>query len=236
MQTLFGFSALDAFALVFFCAVWMSHYYIVNRSVWRDKTITSAMKVMRGRWMDNVVNRGDSPKDAVIQTALQQGVLFFASTTVLLIGGLAAGLGAAERGIAVLQEIPLSTTETALHWEVKILLVVFIFVYAFFKFAWSYRLYNYVMIMIGAAPEGSDDNIDEHKKLHAKKLTMAHALAAKHFTTGLNSYFFALAAITWFINAWLFVAATIWVALVLYRRAFRSEFLQIIIMVSDAKQ
>ena len=27
-----------------------------------------------------------------------------------------------------------------------------IFVYAFFKFAWSYRLFNYFAIMVGAAP------------------------------------------------------------------------------------
>lgn len=221
---------IDGCALCFFFTIWASHYYVINRSVLRERTITSAMEAMRGRWMDNVVQRGDSPKDAIIQNALQQGVLFFASTTVLLIGGLVAGLGAADRGVAVLSELPLSTTSTTFQWEVKILLVVFIFVFAFFKFAWSYRLYNYVLIMIGAAPLESDEESRELKIQHAKKLALAHALAAKHFTTGLNSYFFALAAITWFLNAWLFMLSTLWVALVLYRRAFRSEFLKIVKM------
>jgi uncharacterized membrane protein len=229
MQTYFGFSTLDAFALLFFFATWASHYFVINRSPLRVNTITSGMESMRAQWMDNVVVRGDSPKDAIIQNTLQQGVLFFASTTVLLIGGLVAGLGAADRGVAVLSELPLSTTSTSIQWEIKILLVLFIFVFAFFKFAWSYRLYNYVLIMIGATPE-TDRASTEQITHHARKLTLAHALAARHFTTGLNSYFFALAAITWFLNAWLFIAATVWVALVLYRRAFRSEFLKIVKM------
>jgi uncharacterized membrane protein len=65
---------------------------------------------------------------------------------------------------------------------------------------------------------------------YAKKLARLHALAAKHFTMGLNAYFFALAAFTWMFNAWLFIGATVWVAMVLYRRAFRSEFLKIVKM------
>lgn len=227
MQMLSGFSPLDGFALLFFFFNWTSHYYIVNLSPLRKHTITSTMVRVRGCWMENVVSRGESPKDAIIQNGLQQGVLFFASTTVLLIGGLVAGLGSAERGVAVLQGLPLSTTSTAFQWEFKILLIVFIFVFAFFKFAWSYRLYNYVLIMIGAAPDVVEENDREAQAQYAKTLTLAHALAARHFTTGLNSYFFALAAFTWFLNAWIFAASTFWVVLVLYRRAFRSEFLKI---------
>ena len=215
---------IDALALVFFFSVWVSHYYIVNQSRWSDITITSEMTQMRERWMLNVVVRGDSPIDAIIQNGLQQGVMFFASTTVLLIGGLVAGLGAAERGVAVLQELPMSTTGNTAQWEIKILLVIFIFVMAFFKFGWSYRLYNYTLIMIGAVP--CRNPTEQELTLYAKRLTKLHALAAKHFTTGLNAYFFALAAFTWFVNAWVFMVATIWVALILYRRAFRSEFLR----------
>ena len=30
--------------------------------------------------------------------------------------------------------------------------LILIFIYAFFKFAWSYRLFNYVAILLGAMP------------------------------------------------------------------------------------
>ena len=226
MPLAYGFSVLDVVALMMFFACWAGHYYVINLSRWRKFTITAKMLEMRERWMLNVVARGESPVDAIIQNGLQQGVLFFASTTVLLIGGLVAGLGAADAGVAVLQQLPLVTTSTAVQWELKILLVIFIFVMAFFKFAWSYRLYNYTLIMIGASPKDSAD--EQTLAAYAKKMALLHALASKHFTTGLNTYFFALAAFTWFVNAWAFMIASLWVVMVLFRRAFRSEFLRLL--------
>ena len=228
MPSLYGFSLLDLFALGLFFVTWIGHFYVVNHSRFSSLTITSAMVDKREQWMRNVIKREGSPFDALIQNGLQQGVLFFGSTSVLLIGGLVAGLGSGDSAVAVLQEIPLSTTSSRFQWEIKILLIVFIFVFAFFKFAWSYRLYNYSLIIMGAAPDNGEDAAA--LDLYARKLSLLHALAARHFTTGLNSYFFALAAFTWFLNAWLFMIATIWVAFVLYRRAFRSSFLKILRM------
>jgi len=232
MQIDFGFSTLDLVALSWFFLVWVGHFYLINRSRFYKKTISHAMAIQRERWMLNVVARNDSPVDAILQNGLQQGVLFFASTTVLLLGGLAAGLGAADRGVALLQEIPLVTTSTQFQWEFKLLLIMFIFVFAFFKFAWSYRLYNYILILIGATPKKTNNDGEDPtpEKLinYAKKMASMHTLAARHFTTGLNAYFFGLAAFAWMINGWFFMGATIWVALVLYRRAFHSEFSKIL--------
>lgn len=234
MQHYLGFTLIDGVAIVLFFTVWIGHFYVVNSSRFRVNTISYIMAVQREKWMLNMVARDNSPIDAILQNGLQQGVLFFASTTVLLLGGLVAGLGAADAGVAVLAEIPASSTNTSFQWEVKVLLIVFIFVFAFFKFAWSYRLYNYILILIGASPSEANTDAqgltEESLKTYAKKLARLHALAAKHFTTGLNAYFFALAAFTWMFNAWLFIGATIWVALVLYRRTFRSEFSRIVKM------
>jgi len=226
MQLPYEFTVVDLLAITLFFFCWIGHYYATNLSRWKKYTISAKMTDMREQWMLNVVVRGDSPVDAIIQNGLQQGVLFFASTTVLLIGGLVAGLGAADRGVEILNQLPLAADSNPVQWELKILLIIFIFVMAFFKFAWSYRLYNYILIMIGAVPKRGTD--DPALTTYAKKLSLLHALAAKHFTTGLNAYFFALAAFAWFVNAWLFIAATIWVIMVLYRRAFRSEFLRVL--------
>ena len=223
MHLPYGFTITDALAFMLFIVVWVSHYYVINHSRWRVYTITAAMTAMREKWMLNVVVRGDSPIDAIIQTGLQQGVLFFASTTVLLIGGLVAVLGASETGVAVLQGLPMVNPSNTIQMELKILLIILIFVMAFFKFAWSHRLYNYILIMIGAAP--NRDTEEQALTHYAKKLSLLHALASKHFTTGLNAYFLAMAAFAWLVSAWLFMVATVWVALVLYRRAFRADFL-----------
>lgn len=202
---------------------------MVNHSPWRSKTISVRMSVFRQRWMYNMVYRDPKMPDTLIQNTLQYGVLFFASTSILLIGALVAGLGASDQAIALLGDLPLAVTTTRSVWEIKILIVTFIFTFAFFKFAWSYRLFNYVLIMIGAAPDASVASATQKVNLidmedYAKRVGHMHTLGARHFTTGLNSYFFALAACAWFISPMLLIGATVWVSIVLYRRAFWSEF------------
>lgn len=200
------------------------------------------MAAHRLRWMHNMVHRDPKMADALIQNTLQYGVLFFASTTILLIGALMAGLGASEKAIALLSDLPFVTTPSRTAWEIKVLMVIFIFMFAFFKFAWSYRLFNYVLVLMGAAPDisvrSSMEKCGDESRIHtfdqeyidnySHCVGQLHALGAKHFTTGLNSYFFALAAVAWFLDARLFIVATVWVSIVLYRRAFRSNFLKIL--------
>ncbi len=176
-----------------------------------------------------MVYRNPKMPDTLIQNTLQYGVLFFASTSILLVGALMAGLGASDQAIELLGELPFAVSTTRTVWEIKVLLVTFIFTFAFFKFAWSYRLFNYVLIMIGAAPDVSvaeakneEDTIDLED--YAYRVGRLHTLGARHFTTGLNSYFFALAACAWFLSPLLFIASTIWISIVLYRRAFWSAF------------
>ena len=85
--------------------------------------------------------------------------------------------------------------------------------------------------MIGAAADASvpgSVGSDSENARYASAVAQMHTLGARHFSTGMNSYFFALAAIAWFLNPLLFIVATIWVSLVLYRRAFRSQFAKIL--------
>jgi uncharacterized membrane protein len=240
-----GFAPLDYIALVLFFASWVLHFWIINHSELRHKTISFRMHQHRQRWMMNMVLRDPKMPDVLIQNTLQYGVLFFASTSILLIGGLMAALGASDQAQTILKELPFASPFTQTAWELKVLLVIFIFTFAFFKFAWSYRLFNYVLIMIGGAPDPgvrqpvsqergggesavSSSRIEEYHERYATSIAQMHTLAARHFTTGMNSYFFALAAIAWFVSPLLFIVATIWVSLVLYRRAFRSQFASIL--------
>jgi len=222
-----GFSTADLVAVGFFLLSWFLHFWIVHSSPLRSRTITCHMDKMRVQWMKVHIQREAKMFDALIQNGFQHGVLFFASTSILIVGALLAGLGATDAAMDMLIDLPFSTTTTRTVWEVKVLLITCIFVFSFFKFAWSYRQFNYVMIVAGAAPESGELSA-EALDAYARKMAAMHGLAALHFTTGLNAYFFALAAFTWFLNAWVFIIATIWVSMVLYRRAFASKFVKIL--------
>jgi len=226
-----GFDRIDAVAIAVFFLAWVAHSVIVSRSPLRTRTLSYAMHAHRLRWMENSARREAKMVDALIQNSLHQGVLFFASTSILLVGALLAGLGAAEQAVSVLEDLPFTSTDSRVEWDAKVLLVAGIFTYAFFKFAWSYRLFNYVIILLGAGPDrhGAGPPSSE-AELQAWSIRMGqlHSLAAYHFTAGIHAYFHALSVMAWFVNAWLFILATLWVSLVLYRRAFGSRFLRIL--------
>lgn len=81
------------------------------------------------------------------------------------------------------------------------------------------RQSNYCCILMGAAPEATTEaSIKDRFAGHAARL---QDLAANTFNRGLRAYYFALAMMMWFVNAWVFLAAAI-----LYRREFKSKSLQ----------
>ena len=101
-----------------------------------------------------------------------------------------------------------------------------VFVHAFFKFAWAYRLFNYCSIVIGSAPVEQTDSDEAHRI--ARTAAGLNSLAGQHFNRGVRAYFFSLGALGWFLHPYLFMLASAWVVVVLYRREFRSRSLRLL--------
>jgi uncharacterized membrane protein len=86
---------------------------------------------------------------------------FFASTSLLAVGGALALMRAPEEAMAITAYLPLSEPTSRAVWELKVFGLAVILVYAFFKFAWTYRVFNYAAIMMGAVmhEEGSRERM-----------------------------------------------------------------------------
>ena len=99
-----------------------------------------------------------------------------------------------------------------------------IFVIAFFKLAWAFRLYNNCSVMIGAAPPPPVETAAA--EAYAERAGQVLGFAAQHANRGLRAYFFALAILAWFVHPYAFMAASTWIVVVLWRREFRSRTLR----------
>jgi uncharacterized membrane protein len=117
-----------------------------------------------------------------------------------------------------------------LVFEFKILVLVVIFVYAFFRFSWSMRQYTFVALLIGGMPPAEDFARGEASTRHryADRAAAMTGLAAETFNGGLRAYYFSFAALGWFFSPMLFALATLLVAGILYSREFRSEVLTLL--------
>lgn len=221
----FGFTGLDAVAVLWFFVWWIGYARFAEWHGKRAPSLLSAMVMYRRDWWERLLMRELRMIDTAIIASLSNTSTFFASTTLLILGGLLALLGTTEKVVAVVQGLPFKARPaTAELWEIKILLLVAIFIYAFFKFTWSIRQFNMASVLVGAAPPVPSDP-REHSGYIERAATVSH-YAAEHFNYGLRAYYFALAALAWFVNAWLFMAVSTWVVLVLYWREFRSRALE----------
>jgi uncharacterized membrane protein len=213
------FTPLDFFGFGWFLLAWIGYTAFARSGRRKHRTISAVMNRFRRQWLLEMSRREVRLVDVNALASLAHNVTFFASTTILVIGGLFAMLGASDRAIGALTGLPFAVRTTQAVWEVKVLLLIVLFVYAFFQFAWASRMSNYCAILIGAAPEIGDEPASS---IHAERAARMTNLMGHHFNLGLRAYFFALAFLGWFVHPWLLIIATTWVVAVNYWREFRS--------------
>jgi uncharacterized membrane protein len=124
--------------------------------------------------------------------------------------------------LTVFAEVPFGLATTRLAWELKVIGLAVIFVYAFFKFAWSYRLFNYAAILMGAVPLQRDEATPEAMAA-VKRVAALHVVAGKHFNRGQRAFFFALAYLGWFVGPYALFVSTAAVLVAMWRRQFSSD-------------
>ena len=221
MLTEFGFGAWDVEALGFFVVTWFVYGWIADSSRFRYKSITASMDGERLQWMQMATRRELRVIDTGVMSVLVTGISFFASTTIFVIGGLIAALVNLDKLPEALDGLPFALAPTVEGWALHLIVMLAVFIYAFFKFAWAFRLANYCSILIGGLPHHEDS--DTARDEAAARAAGVSSLSGHHFNRGLRAYFFALALLAWFVHPFAFMAATVCVVLVLVRREFLSS-------------
>ena len=213
---------LDIAAIVVFVAATGGYGALARIPRIERSSITGAVQVQRLNWLLNMARRENRMLDAVVLSGLSQGNAFFASTSAIVVGGLAAVLGSGEKVQGLMERLPYAARSSPVLWEVKLILVLGMFVYAFFKFAWAFRLSHYTSIMMGATPIFSAETAEACTR-HATRTARLIGIAAEHTNGGLRAYYYAIAAMAWFYHPVAFMLATGWVMLILVRRDFFSR-------------
>ncbi|MCK0068124.1 MULTISPECIES: DUF599 domain-containing protein [Kordiimonas] len=223
-----NFSDMDMMALLFFLLLWALYTFLADHSKYKTRAISHLMDGQRLRWLTEAANREMRMIDTGVLKILVTGISFFASSTILVLGGLIAAMGYSEQLAVAFAHIPLAKPLTADGFVVRVGLLVGIFIYAFFKFAWAFRIANYCAIVIGGM---SDSRYDEDKAARMKRASVAAKLSSAsghHFNRGIRAYFFALAGLTWFVGPLVFMSATLAVVFVLTRREFTSRAVKLV--------
>ena len=219
----------DWLAVVAFFAAWIGYAMFAKRRAEVQPSVLASTNRWRRQWMLQSTQRENRIVDAAVIQTLSASPSFFASTTILIIGGLLAILGTTDKASELVKEIPFAARTSTLIFDLKLALLTGVFVFAFFRFTWSLRQYTFGAILVGATPEHKALGDDPARRSEfADRAGRVLGLAAETFNDGLRAYYFAFALVAWFVSPWAFMAATALVVFVLYRREFHSEVLRML--------
>ncbi|SNR38279.1 DUF599 domain-containing protein [Puniceibacterium sediminis] len=223
------FTALDYAALAVLLLGWMGASRIIDHPPKRRPSVSMLMADYRREWLRHFVTREPRIFDSQIIDNMRQGAAFFASASMIAIGGGLALIGNADMLRGVAQDLTLGTAPTIV-WEIKLLLMLFFATNGFLKFVWSHRLFGYCAVLMAAVPNDAENPV---AYIRAAKSGEINITAARSFNGGLRSVYFGIASAAWLLGAWALAVATVFTLLVILRREFWSASREVLLDGSD---
>jgi uncharacterized membrane protein len=219
----------DWLALAWFFTGWIGYAVFARRRSASSMSLLAVTNQYRRLWMLQTTGRDVRVVDGIVIQNLSTSPSFFASTTILIIGGLLALLGTTDKAAELVKEIPFAARTSTLVFDLKLLLLLGVFVYAFFRFTWSLRQYTFGALMVASAPDYRVfERGEASREEFADRSGRIVGMAAETFNDGLRAYYMAFAVIAWFFSPLWFAVGTAGVVYILYQREFHSEVLAIL--------
>ncbi|MDR0250387.1 MAG: DUF599 domain-containing protein [Burkholderiales bacterium] len=218
------FALADWIALSLFFVGWVGYSGYADHAARHFKGLQGVTHKHRIAWAREMVHRDNRMPDVSLIGNLMRSTSFYANTTIYIVAGLLAIVGALDRLVVFTEDLPFTRQTSREMLEAKIFLLAGIFIFAYFKFTWSIRQFNSLSILTGSAPShlAQSEELDRH----AEQCGRVNSLAGDEFNRGIRAYYFGFAALGWFINPAVFITFTLCVLAVLWRRDFRSKTLK----------
>ncbi|MBL4928847.1 DUF599 domain-containing protein [Fuscibacter oryzae] len=224
----FGLPDLLAFALLL--AVWLGVGWWIEHPPAGHPSVSVIVERYRREWMQQFITRQPRIFDASIIDNLRQGTAFFASASMIAIGGGVALIGNPGPLLGLTHD--LTQTATTLEFQLRILPMLGFLANALLKFIWSHRLFGYCAILMAAVP---NDHTDPMAGFRAAQAAEVNIHAARNFNRGMRSIYFALGALGALIGPWVLIATTLAVSGVIVRREFASQSREIMLRKGPAE-
>ena len=211
-------SPLDLIALATLLAAWLIVGWLIEHPPASRPSVSLIMQRYRHDWMRQFVTRQPRIFDATMIDNLRQSTAFFASASMIAIGGGVALIGNPGAVVGLARDLTLPTEPSGL--QLRGLLVVGLLANALLKFIWAHRLFGYCAILMAAVPNDPAAPDAMERALQAAEVNIH---AAKNFNRGLRAIYFALGALGWLLGPIGMVATVTMVSGVLIRREFASQ-------------
>jgi len=223
------FTLLDASAVGLLLLCWIACTLMIENAPAARPSTSNLMAQYRREWMLVFVTRDPRIFDSQIVTSLRQGTAFFASASMIAIGGGMALLGNAELVSGLAKDLTQAAAPDVV-WEIKLIVMLGFATNAFLKFVWSHRLFGYCSVLMAAVPNDPDHPSAEPRAMKAAAINIA---GARSYNRGLRSVYFGIASTAWLAGGWALIVAVVFTLGVILRREFASQSRRVLLDVCD---
>jgi len=212
-------SPADFAACLFILIAWFGIGFRIEYASASRPSVSVLMKQYRRDWLTEFVTRQPRIFDASVLASLRQGTTFFASSTMIAIGGGLAVMGNADVIADFAEDLNFNRLPVVV-WDIKIAFVLLFVTNAFLKFVWAHRLFGYCAVVMAAVPNDIDNPLALPRAAQAAELNIS---AARSFNRGLRGIYFAITALFWLLGPMALVLATLTTLAIIWRREFASH-------------
>jgi uncharacterized membrane protein len=186
-----------------------------------DRLLNARMREVRAIWMRRYLERDDRVLDSILTGHSINSIALFSSATLLIVVALLGVLTNADAAYYVATTSSFVTHTTKELFQVKLIGLVCVFIYGFYRFTWALLQYNYFLALVGSAPL-KDHLTPATTAQLGNQMSVVLNSAVTSFHSGFRSYYQALAWVGWFFHPAVFIAATAFVTFVLVYRQISS--------------
>ncbi|SEL53628.1 Uncharacterized membrane protein [Roseivivax marinus] len=212
------FTGLDLLAVALLFGSWIGATLAIEHPPKSYPSVSTLMARYRREWMRHFVTRQPRIFDSQIISNLRQSTAFFASGSMLAIGGGFALVGNADMLSGVAEDLTLGA-DPVVVWEIKLILMLLFAANAFLKFVWSHRLFGYCAVLMAAVPNEPDDPDAYARAAQAGEINIT---AARGYNRGLRSVYFGIASSAWLLGSGALILAVLVTDGIILRREFAS--------------
>src|SRR5690349_4630214 len=109
----------DVAAVGFFVIEWVAYAITLEHSAYGRDSLSARMNRYREVWVRRLLERETRMVDMQIMASLQNGTAFFASTSLIALGGALALLHATNDALVILAKLPIDLSPAPALWELK---------------------------------------------------------------------------------------------------------------------
>lgn len=208
-----GFEA-DFVAFALSSAIVAAYYFFLNFKVKENPTYTihGVNALARSLWVEDVMS--DPSKGIMAVQTLRNFIMgssLMASTAALLIIGTLTLSGQADHIAQNWHILSINGSFSTQLWILKVMLLLVVFIVAFFAFAMSVRLTNHVVFMLNVPEHNA------HHNLSPKAVARRMQRAGSMFAIGMRAFFFAVPLVFWLFGPYFLLMSSIGLVITLYR-------------------